>query len=103
MILLKLQQHLYDFWTAREWWKMEPQKGVGPAGVLCLGIPGDAYVMYLPTGGSIQVSLPEGKFVARWYDRRNGVYLEAGPVRSSEWRSPAAPDSRDWILAIEKN
>jgi poly(3-hydroxybutyrate) depolymerase/lysophospholipase L1-like esterase len=103
MILPTLQQHLYDFWTAREWWKMEPLKGVGPEGVPCLGVPGVTYVLYLPNGGSIPVRLPEGAFTARWYDRRTGVYQEAGPVRSSDWRSPAAPDNRDWILAIEKN
>ena len=103
MILLSLQQHLYDFWTAREWWRMEPQKSTVPEGVPCLGIPGQTYVIYLVTGAPVTLTLPEGDYTARWYDRRTGAYAQAGPVRTSTWRSPAAPDRGDWILLLERS
>ena len=101
MVLLKLHQHLYDFWTSLEWWKLNPLTGAGPANVPCLGLAGETYVYYLEHGGSIQVQLPAGNYAARWYDPRTGSYDDAGVAHGPTWATPAAPDSQDWILLME--
>ncbi len=102
MVLLKLHQHLYDFWTSLKWWKLDPLKGVGPADVPCLGLAGEIYVFYLEHGGSMLLQLPAGNYAARWYDPRTGLYDDAGVARGGTWASPAAPDTQDWILLLER-
>lgn len=102
MVLLKFQQHLTDFWTAIEWWKLDPFTGAGPADVPCLGLVGEIYVFYLEHGRAIPIQLPAGTYAARWYDPRTGLYVEAGAVRGANWASPAAPDGQDWILLLQR-
>jgi poly(3-hydroxybutyrate) depolymerase/lysophospholipase L1-like esterase len=102
MVLLGLHQHLYDFWTSLEWWKLDPLKGAGPDNVPCLGLAGETYVFYLEHGGSIPVRLPAGSYAARWYDPRTGLFEDAGVARGAEWATPGAPDSQDWVLLVQR-
>ena len=102
MVLLKLHQHLYDFWTSLEWWKLDPLTGAGPMDVPCLGLAGETYVFYLEHGGAIPIQLPAGNYAARWYDPRTGLYVDAGAAHGANWASPAAPDAQDWVLLLER-
>jgi hypothetical protein len=101
MDMLRLYGILYEFWTARQWWSMEPLRGVGPDSVPCLGVSGSEYVFYLAHGESIRVVLPESGYRAQWFNPRLGAYSDAGVARNADWTFPSAPDSQDWILLVD--
>ncbi|HTQ53543.1 MAG TPA: DUF4038 domain-containing protein [Bryobacteraceae bacterium] len=103
MILARLQQHLTDFWTAIDWWKLEVTKGVAAEGVPVLAVPGETYVIYLEHGGAAPLDLAAGNYTARWYDPRTGRFTDAGRARgAATWFAPAAPDTQDWVLLLER-
>src|SRR5262245_45945550 len=65
---------LYDYFTALPFWKLEPFEGVRGTAVVALADPGNLYVAYLPTGGTVQMDLDghRGPFSARWVEPRDG-------------------------------
>ncbi len=102
MEMLPLYGLLYKFWTAREWWRMEPLQHIGPDAIPCLGIADSEYVFYLPHGEAIPVHLPGSGYRAMWFNPRSGEYSDAGVTRSAEWNSPSAPDAEDWLLIMKR-
>lgn len=66
----------------------------------CLGTAGERYVVYLETGGKVQVSQMPPEPEAYWFDPRTG---ESRPAKWSAGRGGAAfaaPDAQDWVLYI---
>ncbi len=73
----------------------------------CLASEGQAYIVYLPDGGSANITLPAGEdFIIKWYDPRSGGNLQNGTVKkiSSEGKVHIgnAPESplQDWVVFI---
>lgn len=62
----------------------------------CLGLPGEAYIIYLEQGGPVQVSDLPPAFWAVWFNPRDGSSHAA--EGSSQF---TAPDREDWVLYIE--
>jgi hypothetical protein len=126
MTMLVGYAHLRRFFEGFDWWKLEPRpdllrlppepKRVAPAdkpdaappirvlhpSPLCLAEAGRCYVLYLPQGGAVTVQLAPGEYRGRWFNPRQGRFLETSltPV-SGEWTSPAAPDAEDWGLLVQ--
>ncbi|MBI4100118.1 PQQ-binding-like beta-propeller repeat protein [Candidatus Microgenomates bacterium] len=68
-----------------------------------LANPGQEYVVYLKTGGSVTVNLSgvSGTFDAKWYNPRTGVYGAAtSTVSGGVSRTLTAPDTNDWVLHL---
>lgn len=64
----------------------------------CFAKDGEIYLVYLPTGGSTAIELPEGKsFKLAWFNPRTGEMGKAAPLRG---RSVTAPDGDDWLAVI---
>ncbi len=68
----------------------------------------DTYVLYLPNGGSAEITLPEGKFSVQWFDPQKGGDLQFGSRKSvsggklvSIGNPPHSKDS-DWVCLIRK-
>jgi hypothetical protein len=68
----------------------------------CLAKSGEAYALYLPTGGSVSLTLPKGTYKVSWWNPANGRggkleregTIEGGTVRL------AAPTAGDWAVRI---
>ena len=118
--------HLRRFFEGFDWWKLDPHTDLlslppeikrapsdkkpdaaSPVPVLhampvCLGDPGQRYVIYLPQGGAVTVKLAAGTFQTRWYNPRIGKFSKPTlKVPGGEWITPPAPDAEDWVLLIE--
>ncbi len=79
-------RHLLHFLKKGEipFWNMRPDNSViTGAGNWSLGKPGDAYVIYLPNGGTTQLDLSahNGKFNVSWFDPIKGGELQSGSVK----------------------
>jgi hypothetical protein len=72
----------------------------------CFAKPGDVYAVYLPDGGSAELTLPRGKYTVKWYDPRRGGRLQdgtvgalGGPGSRSIGEAPAEK-SKDWAVLV---
>jgi hypothetical protein len=76
----------------------------------CLAIPGEVYVIYLPTGGSTEIDLSScsDKFNIQWYNPRKGGTLLEGSLREIEGPGkvslgePPTDKSDDWVILLRK-
>lgn len=88
--------------------KTQPMPELVSEGAMCLAEPGRVYAVYLPDGGTTELTLKEGRYKVRWYDPRKGGALEAGNV--TEITGPgkqsigAAPrdGQADWAATIRR-
>ena len=74
----------------------------------CLAKPGEIYAVYLPKAGSVEITLPEGKYTVKWFNPRTGGKLQDGSVKTvsgagkvSLGKAPVE-DGGDWAVVIEK-
>ncbi|MEM6699045.1 MAG: DUF5060 domain-containing protein, partial [Bacteroidota bacterium] len=65
-----------------------------------LGKTNEAYAVYLPNGGSTNISLPTGSWFVQWYNPRNGI-MQSGNTEVNG--SISAPDNNDWVALITPN
>lgn len=86
--ILQAGGHLLDFLADNRvpFWTMAPHdelaavRGEKAAYVFTLARPGEHYVCYVLGDGpaTVTLRLTEGRFTARWYDPKNGQFLDAG-------------------------
>ncbi|MGQ9607503.1 MAG: DUF5060 domain-containing protein [Thermogutta sp.] len=77
----------------------------------CLALPGQEYVVYLPSGGTCDLDLSgvTGDFAVRWYDPRNGGELRIGSVKRVaggkvvSLGQPPAHEGEDWVILVRKD
>ena len=73
-----------------------------------LASPGETYVVYLPEGGSTELSLPEGNYTINWYAPRGGGALQKGSVSTVSGPgavslgNPPSDAAKDWVILVEK-
>ncbi len=62
-------------------------------------------VVYLPRGGKVELDMAAmpGDFHVRWFNPRNGLFAESSAVVGGKVNGFNAPDSRDWVLCLEKD
>lgn len=66
-----------------------------------------AYVVYLKTGGSANITVPAGNYTVQWYNPRTGGYLQNGSVTAISAGTasigyPPSDSSADWTALIQK-
>ncbi|MDX9971605.1 MAG: DUF5060 domain-containing protein, partial [FCB group bacterium] len=64
-------------------WEMAPNDSLASGGSTArvLAKPGDTYAVYLPDGGTTNLTVPEGQYQVAWYDPTSGGPLEWGSVK----------------------
>jgi len=77
-------------------------------GDYCLAAAGEVYAVYLPEGGTTDLTLAPGRYTVAWYNPRSGgkpiegtVRTITGPGRRSIGRPPSEP-SQDWAVLVGK-
>ncbi|MBI2928925.1 MAG: hypothetical protein HYY24_24950 [Verrucomicrobia bacterium] len=95
---------MHDFFSGLAYWRLTPNHALVNSGSLCLTDPGQSYVIYRLSGGSITLDLthvqPTAAFSAEWLDPRTGARRAAGSVGGGAPRSFNCPDSHDWVLYL---
>jgi hypothetical protein len=88
-------------------WDMDPDNSLTSAtNDYCLAIPGEIYAIYLPSGGTTDLSLLAGTYGVKWYDPRIGGDLQEGSVTNLAgpgWLNvgqPPANASSDWVVLV---
>ncbi|RMG23633.1 MAG: hypothetical protein D6730_14075, partial [Bacteroidetes bacterium] len=75
----------------------------------CFANPGEIYLVYLPFGDETRIYLDslDTPYRLRWFDPRNGGYLQAGSkdtVQGPGWQSlglpPDSGSGQDWIAVV---
>lgn len=102
MTMLQGYAYMVDFFTSFEWWKANPHDELVDGGNECLAEPGELYAVYLPHGGKVDVHLSAGTYDASWFDPSSGKHIALSPASGPLWSSPAAPNSNDWALLLQK-
>ncbi len=102
-----LTRHALDFFRQHlPFQDMTPNDGLVSTG-WCLNKGGEVYAVYLPNGGTANLSVGTGTYSVRWYDPRSGGGLQTGSVASiSGPGSPSlgsAPNntSKDWAVLVK--
>jgi hypothetical protein len=94
-----LPKLVWDFMETVEFWRMNPHQDLVSTGY-CLAEPGRTYLVYLPTGGTVNVKVQSGKtYTVKWVNGRNpSEQRNAGTTTNGQ--SLAAPDNKDWVLSL---
>ncbi len=103
MTMLRGYAHMVNFFTGFEWWKADPHDELTSDGSFCLAELGHLYVIYLPHGGNVTVRLEPGRYEANWFNPRSGDYTTLPVAEGPVWTSPAAPDSQDWVIFLNRS
>ncbi|MBI2931918.1 MAG: DUF5060 domain-containing protein [Planctomycetes bacterium] len=88
-------------------WLMQPSNALVVSGTaFCLAQVGEAYALYLPSGGMVSVNLASGNtYTVEWWNPANGrtgSFQGTGMV-SGGVQTFSAPGSGDWALRVVKN
>jgi len=90
-------------------WEMNADNALASAeGAYVLAKPGEAYAVFLPEGGSTELTLAEGSYSVAWYDPRNGGALQVGTVETVDGPGaqslgePPADADKDWAVLVRK-
>jgi hypothetical protein len=100
--------HLADLFTSLRWWRLRPSGTLlseqpGAPGetyvAASLSLEGDAAVVYLPQGASVDFTpgAPCLTSPAYWFDPRTGA--ETAAISTEDLRY-TAPDRQDWVLVF---
>jgi len=103
----ELTRYALDFFRQIPFVEMEPVEGAATGeGVWCLAKPDEVYAVYAPVGGGLQLTLPEGRYDASWYNPREGGDLQMSHEiqggDSLEAGHPPSDPERDWVLLVKK-
>jgi len=114
-----------DFRSRELWWKqtkiatdffqhylpfsqMKPANElVSPATGYCLVKAGDVYAVYLPKVEPTEITLPEGKYLVKWFNPRIDGKLVDGAIKTLNggkvsFGMPPAEPEKDWVVLITK-
>jgi len=71
--------HLLAFVDATQYTRLTPANSLVSTGY-CLALPGVEYVVYLPSGGTVQVNLASGMYHRTWFNPLTGQSVDGGTV-----------------------
>jgi hypothetical protein len=109
--------YLYNFYTALDWWKLEPRfrdpswaKLANPEQIILKSDGNQVYVVHFGNittkTGLLKNMQPGASYTAKWFDPRKGEYTEIStsvqPSSNGEWEMPPKPDEQDWVLLMVK-
>jgi hypothetical protein len=93
-------QRLHSFFTAVEWWKLEPHDELCAAEsgfAYCMAEPGRTYVVYVSSSRGARLALGPGSFTAIRFDPRDGARTGLPDASVLE-----APDDQDWVFLVRR-
>ena len=90
-------------------WEMNAANELASAeGAYVLAKPGEVYAVFLPAGGSTELTVAEGGYTVAWYDPRGGGALQVGTAETVDGPgavslgAPPADADKDWAVLVKK-
>lgn len=74
MTMLDGYARMVDFFTAFDWWKLDPADGLADNGGLVLAEKNKRYAVYAPAGGRVNLKVPAGDWRVKVYNPRTGQW-----------------------------
>lgn len=110
--------HLIEFYTALDWWKLEPRFDdpawstlENPARSFVKSDGNRVYVVYFADlttkTGTLNGLKPGASYLAKWFNPRSGESAELSqlfqPSPDGRYEIPPRPDEMDWLLLVQMN
>jgi hypothetical protein len=108
--------HLKDFYVHLDWARLVPRFGdeaygtfVDPEKSVLSSDDAGTTVVYLYSRstavGTLRGLDAEATYTARWFDPREGSYLDVASVTPAdgEWAIPSKPSAEDWVLLVTRD
>jgi hypothetical protein len=93
---------VWDFFESVPFYKMTPRQDLVDNG-FCLAEPGRHYLVYLPSGGTVNISLRRGPYAVTWINtQKPSQTYDAGRTDDGK-KLTAPPRGDDWLLYLTKN
>ncbi len=103
MTMLDGYARMVDFFTAFDWWKLDPTDGLADNGGRVLAVKNKRYVVYAPTGDKVRVKVPAGAWRVRAYNPRTGEWgKKADETADDSGLVLRFADAEDWAAVIER-
>lgn len=102
ILAARKMESLVKPWDVRPANELLSERGKNAA--YCAADPGNAYVLYFPSGGSVSIDLSEaeGPLSLTWISIDRGEWGDASEVAGGGTVSLAAPAGGNWIAVIDK-
>jgi len=95
-------RHLALLIRSLPFWRMRPHPEVSSTG-FCLAEIGVNYITFTPEAQPITLTLPSGRFLARWFDPRTGKWHGQPQLISGGKVVPLTPPADgDWVLVVQR-
>jgi hypothetical protein len=92
---------VWDFFESVPFYKMTPRQDLVDNG-FCLAECGRQYLVYLPSGGTVNISLGRGPYDVTWISAQNRSETH-GMGRTDDGKNlTAPPHGDDWLLYLTK-
>ena len=100
----ELLVHAAKILSGFAYWKMEPRNDLitNDTEAYCLAAPGEAYLIYLPDGGPIELELTGGPFEYQWIDPKSAQVLSRGRLGTAELVKLDFPSKKSRLLSVKK-
>lgn len=92
---------IWDYFETTNFYRMSPKQNLVNTG-LCLAEVGNEYLVYLPSGGSVNVTITNGSYNVQWVNARNTTDKRNGGT-TSNGQNLTAPDTNDWLVRLYKS
>ncbi len=95
-------KQVWDFFEALPFYRMNPSQSLVDNG-FCLAEPGQRYLVYLPTGGTVNVKVPGGTYHVEWINAQNTSDRRGAGTTSNgqDLSSPSGGD--DWLVHLVRS
>jgi hypothetical protein len=92
---------VWDFFETIDFHELRPRQDLVSKG-FALANAGDSYLVYLPAGGSVDVSVASGSYQVQWINAANTTDRRAGGLTSTGHHL-VAPNTNDWLVHLTKD
>lgn len=92
---------VWDFFSSLPYYEMKPRQDLVSNGY-CLASSGRHYLVYLESGGTVNVKVEKGPYSVTWINARNTSEKIAADITKTGI-GLIAPDENDWVLVLERN
>lgn len=91
-------KRIWDFFITLPFYRLAPRQDLVSQG-FCLAEDGREYLVYLETGGTVQVQVKPGTYTVQWINARD-PRERRGSGTTANGANLTAPDSNDWLLHL---
>lgn len=90
---------VWDYFASIAFYRMRPRQDLVSTGY-CLAEVGKEYLVYLESGGTVNVTLAHGTYASEWINAQKTADRRPGPLTRDGQQLTAPEDGDDWLLHL---